>query len=319
MSASQRTTVHEIRQFLPGTAAPPTPFLVLGGPGTGKTFVARYLAECCEQLGVRARSAALAAAAAGLLPGGATLHTLIGLGGRGKKAAGREGGGIPVDFSKPIASDKLRALRKRFSNVRLLIIDEISMVPVDLLGHVNHRLQIIKENQELFGGLLVVLMGDFDQLPPWTDPGLAAKLMQSVLSGNSVPAASAAASALSAFTACTTFFLTEQHRCADEAWKKILDDCRSSGSLQPIAGQLRQLSADDCIADQRWRSATVATFGNRLRQVCGNSDLSDSLIVPCLIVFSEHQRQTSSSFCHGKRPSDHKMETCSQKGFSGRV
>lgn len=274
LSASQRTAVQGIRRFLPGTAAPPTPFQVLGGPGTGKTFVARYLAECCEQLGVKARSSALAAAAAGLLPGGCTLHTLIGLGGRGKKAAGREGGGIPVDFSKPIASDKLRALRKKFSNVRLLIIDEISMVPVDLLGHVNHRLQVITGNAELFGGLVVVVTGDFDQLPPCTDPGLAARLMQTVLSGESVPAASAAASALSAFRACTTYFLTEQHRCADEAWKKILDDCRSSGNLAPIAGKLRQLSAGDCIADPRWRSATVATFGNRVRQVCCNSDLS---------------------------------------------
>jgi hypothetical protein len=290
LSASQRTAVEAIRQFLPGTAAPPTPFLVLGGPGTGKTFVARYLAECCGQLGVRARSAALAAAAAGLLPGGCTLHTLIGLGGRGKAAEGSEGGGsgIPVDFSKPISNDKLRALRKKFSNVRLLIIDEISMVPVNLLGHVNHRLQIIKGNTELFGGLLVVLMGDFDQLPPCTDPGLAAMLMHAVLSGDPVPAVSAAASALSCFRACTTFFLTEQHRCADAAWKKILDDCRSSGSLAPIAGQLRQLSAGDCIADQRWRSATVATFGNRVRQVRCNRGLS--LIPPCLTLFSEHQR-----------------------------
>jgi hypothetical protein len=179
-----------------------------------------------------------------------------------------------VDFSKPIASDKLRALRKKFSNVRLLIIDEISMVPVDLLGHVNHRLQVITGRAELFGGLVVVVTGDFDQLPPCTDPGLAARLMQTVLSGESVPAASAAASALSAFRACTTYFLTEQHRCADEAWKKILDDCRSSGNLAPIAGKLRQLSAGDCIADPRWRSATVATFGNRVRQVCCNSDLS---------------------------------------------
>lgn len=41
LSPSQRLASEAIRQYLPGTNAPPTPFLVCGGPGAGKTFVAR--------------------------------------------------------------------------------------------------------------------------------------------------------------------------------------------------------------------------------------------------------------------------------------
>jgi hypothetical protein len=291
LSPSQSVVARHIRQFLPGTSPNLTPFLVIGGPGTGKTFVAKYLASCCESLGVGARSAALAASAAGLLSKGCTLHTLIGIGGRGK--SGKDGArtgeaGIPKDFCKPLSFDKLRKLRMKFRNVRLLIIDEMSMVPVDLLGHVNKRLQVktcpraplqrshmmssnscqlIMENESLFGGLVVVMMGDFDQLPPVTGPSVAEQLMALALSGDVVPVGSAAESAIAAFKSARTFFLTEQRRCSDSEWLNVLDACRENGNLTPISGKIKPLTSADCVRDPLWRSATVATFGNRVRQV----------------------------------------------------
>ena len=265
MSPSQQAAIDGIRPFLRGTDAPASPFLVLGGAGTGKTFVAKYLADCCATLNVGARSAALAASAAGLLTKGSTLHTLIGIGGRGKH--GQDGGGIPKDFSKPLSQDKLRMMRKNFQNVRLLIIDEISMVPVDLLGHVNHRLQLIMENDSLFGGLVVVMMGDFRQLPPVMGQNIAVLLTSMACAGDVVAADSAAASALTAFKAARAYFLTDQKRCTDPAWMTMLQQCSETGTLAPISGKLKPLSADDCAVDAAWRSATVATFGNRVRQV----------------------------------------------------
>lgn len=291
LSPSQLSVARHIRQFLPGQSPNLTPFLVIGGPGTGKTFVAKYLASCCESLGVGARSAALAASAAGLLSKGCTLHTLIGIGGRGKtgKDGARTGeAGIPKDFLKPVSVDKLRKLRLKFRNVRLLIIDEMSMVPVDLLGHVNKRLQVktcphaplqrshmmssdscqlIYENESLFGGLVVVMMGDFDQLPPVTGPSIAEQLMALALSGDVVPVGSAAESAVAAFQSARTFFLTEQKRCSDSEWLNVLDACRANGNLTPISGKIKPLTYADCERDPLWRSATVATFGNRVRQV----------------------------------------------------
>ncbi len=51
-------------------------------------------------------------------------------------------------------------------NVKLLIIDEISMVRADLFEMMNQICQKARNNSKPFGGLSVVLVGDMFQLPP---------------------------------------------------------------------------------------------------------------------------------------------------------
>ena len=71
------------------------------------------------------------------------------------------------------SSEQLAALRRAWKDVGLLIIDEISMVSRQLLGIVSRRLSLILDNEADFGGLLVVMLGDFQQLPPLPPPSLA--------------------------------------------------------------------------------------------------------------------------------------------------
>ena len=59
---------------------------------------------------------------------------------------------------------------------RLVILDEISMIGTSFLARINARLQEIKGNdQMLFGGLIVLFVGDFYQLRPVLDRSLATK------------------------------------------------------------------------------------------------------------------------------------------------
>uniref|UniRef100_A0A9J8BT42 ATP-dependent DNA helicase n=1 Tax=Cyprinus carpio carpio TaxID=630221 RepID=A0A9J8BT42_CYPCA len=62
--------------------------------------------------------------------------------------------------------NSLDEMRADLSNAHILIIDEISMVSKQLFAYVNWRLQQIKGNQKPFGGLSVLCVGDFHQLPP---------------------------------------------------------------------------------------------------------------------------------------------------------
>ncbi len=83
---------------------------------------------------------------------------------------------IPFEYSKstynPLGLKELGKQRKVWNNVRVIVIDEISMVPA-LLGWVSMRLQQITNVQLPFGGFVAILMGDALQIPSIPQPTLA--------------------------------------------------------------------------------------------------------------------------------------------------
>ena len=68
----------------------------------------------------------------------------------------------------PLSEQHRAALRNKLSEVRLIIIDEISMVSSVLFFQVNQQLTEIfrYSGKESFAGLPVIVCGDFYQLPP---------------------------------------------------------------------------------------------------------------------------------------------------------
>ena len=57
---------------------------------------------------------------------------------------------------------------KRVKKARVLIIDEVSMLSANMLTMVEAICRAIKQEKSAFGGLQVILVGDFFQLPPVT-------------------------------------------------------------------------------------------------------------------------------------------------------
>eukprot|EP00919_Chromeraceae_sp_WS-2016_P054109 GHVR01128454.1.p1 GENE.GHVR01128454.1~~GHVR01128454.1.p1 ORF type:complete len:697 (+),score=75.40 GHVR01128454.1:297-2387(+) len=65
---------------------------------------------------------------------------------------------------------RLGVLQQRMREVKILLIDEMSMIGLCLLGAIDARLrQIMCKPQTVFGGVFVVLCGDIGQLPPVCD------------------------------------------------------------------------------------------------------------------------------------------------------
>jgi hypothetical protein len=131
-----------------------------GGGGTGKTYLITVLSSHLQRLARKKNmpSPILRAAPTGTasnLIQGYTLHSLLRLPIQGKELESASG---PV----------LKELQAKFRGVRYLVIDEKSMIGLHIFGWIDQRLrQIFPINCNVFfGGLSVILSGDFFQLPP---------------------------------------------------------------------------------------------------------------------------------------------------------
>lgn len=129
-----------------------------GPPGAGKTYVLNEFVKRAKKRGKTVAVTASTGIAATHL-GGTTIHSWSGLGIRDNLTAHDE------DWLRN--NDKLR---KRYNATDILVIDEVSMLHGTRLDMVNQACKILRDSEEAFGGLQVVLVGDLFQLPP-VSPG----------------------------------------------------------------------------------------------------------------------------------------------------
>ena len=122
--------------------------LILGPAGTGKSTFVNYIKSASKKRVVCACPTAVSA----LNIGGQTIHSLFQI--------------QPRDF---IMMELLK-LKAKPRNILVatdvLIIDEISMVAPDLLDAMDYLCRAARHNNEPFGGIQIVAIGDLFQLPP---------------------------------------------------------------------------------------------------------------------------------------------------------
>ena len=133
--------------------------LLTGAAGTGKSFLLRYI---IKELLARNRSGGVVAVTAttGIASthiDGQTLHSFAGIG-YGKGSAEELLGKIQRNDSTAV----------RWKQTRYLIVDEVSMLDSKLFDKLEYIARGIKQNSLPFGGICLVLCGDFFQLPPVT-------------------------------------------------------------------------------------------------------------------------------------------------------
>ncbi|MEK7535753.1 MAG: PIF1 family DEAD/DEAH box helicase [Patescibacteria group bacterium] len=125
-----------------------------GEPGSGKTHTVNEFVRYLKSQGVEPAITASTGIAATHI-GGMTIHSWAGI-------------GIKRYLSK-YELDKIATnerVHKRVSRARVLIIDEISMLGPDTLDMIDAVCRTVRRSHEPFGGLTVLLVGDFFQLPP---------------------------------------------------------------------------------------------------------------------------------------------------------
>lgn len=122
--------------------------LILGQAGTGKSTFVSYLKSVSKKRVICACPTAVSA----LNVGGQTIHSLFQI--------------QPRDFIMPELLKLKAKPRNILNSADILVIDEISMVAPDLLDAIDILARMARHNNNPFGGLQVVAIGDLFQLPP---------------------------------------------------------------------------------------------------------------------------------------------------------
>ncbi len=130
--------------------------LFITGPGgSGKSHLIRYIRALSAADGRRCSVTALTGCAAVLLECRAkTLHSWAGIG---------LGDGEVNDLVKKIKKGRAGY---RWKRTDVLIIDEVSMMSYMMMDKLNQIAKAIRGNPSPFGGIQLILLGDFCQLPP---------------------------------------------------------------------------------------------------------------------------------------------------------
>lgn len=144
---------------------------ITGKAGTGKTTFLKYLRETTSKNTVILAPTGVAAMNAG----GQTIHSFFQIPPsiylpNDKRLRTKVPKG---DEDKSTIFDHFKYFKERIEIIRrldLLIIDEVSMVRCDLLDLVDRLLRVFRRKEnEAFGGVQVILIGDTFQLPPIAD------------------------------------------------------------------------------------------------------------------------------------------------------
>jgi ATP-dependent DNA helicase PIF1 len=124
-----------------------------GNAGTGKSYLLKkYIEWIKENNRIKDLAITSTTGVSAILIGGKTLHSWAGIG-LGKS-----------DLIRKVKRNEIAI--ERWKSVKTLIIDEISMMSPDLFDNLNYVGKTIRNNPMLpFGGIQMILVGDFCQLP----------------------------------------------------------------------------------------------------------------------------------------------------------
>jgi ATP-dependent exoDNAse (exonuclease V) alpha subunit len=186
--------------------------LLTGPAGAGKTFVLNQFIRLAKSEGKHVSVTATTGLAATHL-GGTTIHSWSGI-------------GISDSLQQGFIEYMAKGRREIIEKTDVLIIDEVSMLHDYRLDMVDEVCRVVRKKDEPFGGIQLIMSGDFFQLPPINrgDSRAGGFVVNSNVWQELDPA---------------ICYLEEQHRQNDEELLDILDAMR--------AGELRRNHAEELL------------------------------------------------------------------------
>lgn len=227
---------------------------ITGKAGAGKSYLLEFFVKHTRKNVAVVAPTGVAA----LNVGGQTIHSFFGL-------------GLGVQDLNEIRKKGVFGKRKvLLEKLDTLIIDEASMVRVDLLDAIDLKLQLANGNNLPFGGKQVILFGDLYQLPPVIDDAQISRYLEDKYGSVFFFAAPAFHKTLLNFYELKTVF-----RQNDVAFVGILNDIRTGNvtsneldALNSRYGLLESRSVHERFVTLTPRNETASRINqNRLDQI----------------------------------------------------
>ncbi|MEP6710446.1 MAG: PIF1 family ATP-dependent DNA helicase [Candidatus Saccharibacteria bacterium] len=225
--------------------------LLTGPAGAGKTFVLNQFIRIAKSEGKHVSVTATTGLAATHL-GGTTIHSWAGIGVSDE---------LPQGFADHIAKGRREIIEK----TNVLIIDEISMLHDFRLDMVDEACRLVRKKDEPFGGIQIIMSGDFFQLPP-------------INRGDSRAGGFVVSSNAWQELDPTICYLGEQHRQDDEALLDILNAIRGGDVRRHHAEKLlertdAQPDADAILTELHTVNIDVDTLNERKLEALEGDEL----------------------------------------------
>ncbi|KDQ61420.1 hypothetical protein JAAARDRAFT_54792 [Jaapia argillacea MUCL 33604] len=198
-----------------------------GSAGTGKSVLLREIIKTLKKKFIKIPDAVAITASTGIAAcniGGVTIHSFAGI-------------GLGIESAEDLTM-KIRKNKKasaRWLRTKVLIIDEVSMVDGDLFDKLARIGSLLRKRPEPFGGIQLVVTGDFFQLPPVTKGNVQVKFAFEATRWNE----------------CVqkTFNLTKVFRQTDQTFVDMLNEMRfgrlSANSIARFRALSREVEYDD--------------------------------------------------------------------------
>jgi ATP-dependent DNA helicase PIF1 len=174
--------------------------MLTGPAGSGKTYVLNQFIKHARASGKTVAVTATTGLAATHL-NGSTIHSWSGI-------------GIHDELPRYFHDDMHKGRRETIEKTDVLIIDEISMLHDYRLDMVDEVARAVRRSEEPFGGIQVILCGDFFQLPP-------------VTRGDQMSGQFVVSSNIWQEMEPVICYLDEQHRQDDDVFLEILSALRA--------------------------------------------------------------------------------------------
>ena len=283
LKEGQKKIIRYVNENIVDGELRPMKILILGAPGTGKTYTVSRIHTILEKINISLPKVAMTGSAATNLKGGMTVHNFFGFSISGPQSLSSEKS-IP---SLKLQNVKKLILKQKLGNNSCIVLDEISLSTTRIINHISERIKDTRDDENdstrtlrnlPFGNHSVILLGDYNQTPPIGGTSIYDFIYKFLCEPEKLktPRDDLMIEGFKLYKSFKRFKLLEQNRSDDPTHSLHISNYINVNNIKPISIALintfrsKILNKTDISNNKEWLFATILTSSNIEREFLNN-------------------------------------------------